>query len=178
MPQIRQVVSEALQSTVRRLLPSQQGFTEDLMATNVITPVIDLTPSAEGSALPVDLARALAFGSQTAFDIVNTSTVIANTAGFHRLIGTVSITSSAATQVDGRFDMSDGLSTKSVWQAGTITNGQFPAFSVPFDFVVFLDSGDSITGVSTGGEVIIAGSVRQVADLNGDIVNPSGFVQQ
>jgi hypothetical protein len=43
---------------------------------------------------------------------------------------------------------------------------------------VFLDSGDSITGVSTGGEVIIAGSVRQVADLNGDIVNPSGFVQQ
>ena len=41
------VTSEALQSTVRRLLPSQQGFGSDLEATNLIQPVIDLTPTAE-----------------------------------------------------------------------------------------------------------------------------------
>ena len=59
MSQIIRITSEALQATVRRLLPSQQGFGEDLQASNVITPVIDLTPTAEGSQLPIDFARAL-----------------------------------------------------------------------------------------------------------------------
>ena len=69
MAQITNVTSEALQATLRRLLPSQQGFGEDLQASNVITPVIDLTASAEGSALPIELSTALAFGNTTAFSI-------------------------------------------------------------------------------------------------------------
>jgi hypothetical protein len=40
MAQIKSVVSESLQATIRRLLPSQSGFTEDLQAQNVIVPVI------------------------------------------------------------------------------------------------------------------------------------------
>ena len=45
MAQLINLTSEALQATIRRLLPSQQGFGEDLQATNVVTPIIDLTPT-------------------------------------------------------------------------------------------------------------------------------------
>lgn len=55
MAQVKPVTSEALQATVRRLLPSQNGFTEDLQASNVIIPTLNLTPSAEGSELPLEL---------------------------------------------------------------------------------------------------------------------------
>ena len=51
MAQLISITSEALQATIRRLLPSQQGFGEDLQASNVITPVIDVTPTAEGLSL-------------------------------------------------------------------------------------------------------------------------------
>ena len=71
VPQIITVNSEALQTQIRDLLPSQNGFGSELQATNVITPVIDLTAAAEGSGLTTDLARALAFGSQTAFSVQN-----------------------------------------------------------------------------------------------------------
>jgi hypothetical protein len=63
LPEITSVTSEALQATIRRLLPSQQGFGDDLQATNLITPIIDLTPTAEGSVLPTYLQTAIAFGS-------------------------------------------------------------------------------------------------------------------
>ena len=149
------------------------------MATNVITPVIDLTPSAEGSALPVDLARAIAFGSQSAFDISNTTTVIANTPGFYRIFGTTSIKSpSTGASRTATFQMSDGLSTKNVWIFEGEDLNTNPINAIQFDFVVFLDTGESISGISSDTNVNISGSSRQVADINGEIVNPSGFVQQ
>ena len=50
--EITPITSEALQAVIRRLLPSQRGFGDDLQATNLITPIIDLTPTAEGSSIP------------------------------------------------------------------------------------------------------------------------------
>lgn len=84
-PEIITVNSEALETQIRDLLPSQNGFGSELQASNIITPIIDLTSAAEGSGLPFDLRTALAFGSQTAFDIANTTTVIANSPGFYRI---------------------------------------------------------------------------------------------
>ena len=89
--QITRITSEALQATIRRLLPSQQGFGEDLQATNVITPIIDLTPTAEGSSVPESLQQALAYGSQTVFSQTNAGDVaIISTAGFYRITGSYS----------------------------------------------------------------------------------------
>lgn len=176
MAQIRQVVSETLQATIRRLLPSQRGFTEDLQASNVIFPVIDLTPSAEGSSLPVDLSRALAFGSQTAFDVANTTSTIVNTAGFHRVTGAVSLGIDNSAVNDGSFSLSDGLSTKQIYEFSTVTFSSAEAnfaFNL-FDFNIFLDSGESLSATAGDG-CIIAGSVRQIADISGNLVNPSGF---
>ena len=82
MSEVIRVTSEALQSTIRDLLPSQNGFGDDLMASNVIIPTIDLTASAEGSSLPLELNNALAFDSQTSFQVTSGSTTIINTTGF------------------------------------------------------------------------------------------------
>ena len=89
VPEIITVNSEQLQTQVRDLLPSQKGFGSELQASNVITPIIDLTAAAEGSGLPVNLQTALAFGSQTAFNVENTTTTILDLTGFYRIFGTV-----------------------------------------------------------------------------------------
>ena len=89
-PEIITMNREVLQSQIRDVLPSQNGFGSELQASNVITPIIDLTAAAEGSGLPVSLHQAIAFGSQSAFSVENTTTV------FPRAPGCLLSTSDAA----------------------------------------------------------------------------------
>ena len=174
VPEITSVTSETLQAQIRQLLPSQQGFGNDLMAQNVIVPIIDLTAAAEGSIIGSNLQTAIAFGSQTAFDVTNTTTVIANTTGFWRIFGTYNIFENGST---AGFSMSDGLSTKTVWNQRTIS-GNSTGFYGDYDFIVFLASGESISAVSNGEFVNMSGSVRQIATVTGELVDPSGFIPQ
>ena len=171
------ITSEALQATVRRLLPSQQGFGEDLQASNVITPIIDLTPTAEGSALPSDLAQAASFDSSTAFEITNTTTALANSPGFWRFFGAAYCVRQATANHRAHFTVSNGLSSKIVWglTVDGVTNENNGA--APFDFVVFLQTGDSVSGLCDLNDTLV-GSYRQIATVTGEIVNPTGFVSQ
>lgn len=174
--QIMQVTSEALQAKIRTLLPSQQGFGVDLQASNVIVPIVDLTATAEGSGLDTDLARALAFGSQTAFSVSNATTTLVNNTGFYRIFGVCNVRSAGGAANSASFQMSDGLTNKTVWSLTLPASGTQIDAQIDFDFTVFLSSGDSISAVSTNAGTIIAGSSRQVADVNGNLINPSGFV--
>lgn len=178
MAQIINITSEALQATIRKLLPSQQGFGEDLQASNVITPVIDLTASAEGSDVPTFLQQAISFDDATAFNVTGTSTTIVNSTGFWRVIGTANVETDGSNAKNASLQISDGLSTKNVWQIATGTGySANKNFTSPFDLVIFLTSGDSIIGsCSTRGT--ITGSARQIADVNGLLVNPTGFTPQ
>jgi hypothetical protein len=176
-PQITSVTSEALQAQIRNLLPSQEGFGTDLMAQNVIVPIIDLTSAAEGSTVPQNLQTALAFGSQTAFDVNNGTTVIANNTGFWRITAISSIFSQGGNSCEVDFDMTDGLSVKKVL-AHKMTPNDPLLSSIQFDFVVFLASGESISCSSNDTRATCTGSVRQIADVNGTLVNPSGFTPQ
>ena len=97
VPEVITVNSEELQTQIRDLLPSQNGFGSELQATNVITPIIDLTSTAEGSTLRNDLQTAIAFGSQTEFLANNSTAVVANTVGFFRVFGVASIRGTANT---------------------------------------------------------------------------------
>lgn len=180
MAQITSVTSESLQAKIRTLLPSQQGFGEDLQASNVILPVIDLTSTAEGTNVPEYQAQAIAFGSQTAFSATNGTTALANSAGFYRIFGVSNAWASGAGTVStNSFTMSDGLSNKTVWAHNNHTNStDGVGTSVNFDFVVFLSSGESISVVSNSTAATIQGSYRQVANVNGDPVNPNGFSPQ
>ena len=176
MAQIRQVVSESLQATVRRLLPSQRGFTEDLQASNVIQPIIDLTPTAEGSSLPTDLSRALAHGSQTSSTVTNaTNTVLVNTAGFYRVFGNMTAQYNNASAVEGSFDLFDGTTAKILTNVTTVSgSGSNANPNTQFDFNIFLNSGESLRATADLNCIIVV-TTRQIADLNGNIVNPAGF---
>ena len=177
-PQITSVTSETLQAQIRALLPSQQGFGTDLMAQNVIVPIIDLTAVAQGTNVPEILTTALAFGSQTAFEVTNTTTVIANTAGFWRVNG-VSSVESTSSAIESKIQMSDGLSSKDVWQHISPASGSPDSYtSIQIDLVFFLDSGDSLSISTNNTNAIFAGSIRQIANNNGNLVNPSGFSPQ
>lgn len=175
VPEIITVNSEELQTQIRDLLPSQAGFGSELQATNVITPIIDLTRTAEGSGLPAYLQTALAFGSQTAFKVSGTSSVILNSPGFYRVYGTISIRPASGVAIDGGFDMSDGLSTKTIFELVAGTNLNEADTNTQYDFVVFLRPGDSLTAVSSNGQCTNTGTTRQVATGDGTLVQPNGY---
>lgn len=173
MAQIRQVVSEQLQATIRRLLPSQQGFTEDLQASNVITPIIDLTPSAEGDTLGPSLQQALSHGSVSVYDVYNTTTTIVNNTGYYRLFGACSQSSDGASNSEATISLSDGTTTKELIEfacyafSSSTVNSQV----TPYDFIVYLTAGDSCF-ITADAYAVVRGCSRQIADIDGNLVNP------
>ena len=171
-PEIITVNSERLQSLVRDLLPSQNGFGSELQASNVITPIIDLTATAEGSTLRSDLQTALAFGSVTPHSVANNTVTIVNTPGFWRIYGNASATVTGS-NLAGTFELTDGLSTKVIWQAN-IRTGSGTTMET-YDFIVWLSPGESLVGLSNSLNIDMLGCSRQIADSTGAFVNPAGF---
>lgn len=181
MAQIMRVTSEALQATIRRLLPSQQGFGEDLQASNVITPIIDLTPTAEGSSLPYAMSTALSFGDATTFNASSATVTLASAGGFYRVVAALNFV--APTSGGGRdafFTLSDGSSSKVVWNLSQVV---VPASAdvnnvLNLDFTFFLTAADTLSVTTNSGLCRISGSIRQIADVNGNLTPPAGFSPQ
>jgi len=176
MTQIRGVTSEALEARVRELLPSQAGFTEELSAQNLIVPTIDLTSAAEGATTGQNLQVAWDFA--TGFDEVTSSTTVISTTGFWK----VDLTTIVSGGFNGTWNVSitDGSTSKTVWQITTKTSTVSNLASIAEGhFVVFLRSGDSLTaGVTGSTNYPINIWYRQIADVNGTLVNPLGFTPQ
>ena len=175
---ISSVTSEALQLKLRQLLPSQQGFGTDLSASDTIIPVIDLTASAEGSDVRQDLQTALAFGSQTEFSVFNTTTTVIGTTGFHRVFGMANLEASSSGQRSISWKLNDGATDKTIWQAVLENTASAVQQTIQFDFVVFLAAGETLKCTSTSNQQTAIGSTRQIADINGKLVQPSGFTPQ
>jgi len=172
--QLIPITSEALQATIRRLLPSQRGFGEDLQASNVITPIINVTPTAEGSQLPVDLARAFSFGSITEFESANNTVTIANTPGFYRVFGTLVQLASAPNSI-AEFTLTNGIATKHIWKTVDQSGTGADHFALSFDIDVFLDTGITLQATTSSFEVRLSGCSWQTADRYGNTNNPAGF---
>ena len=175
---ISSVTSEALQLKLRELLPSQQGFGTDLSASDTIIPVIDLTRAAEGSDIGENLQTALNFGGATVFDVANTSTTIANTAGFYRIVASVVGKTDSTTNVKASFNLNDGSTDKIIYSVELKNENDNYLVAVPVDLVVFLRNTDQFSVISNDLNIIIGGSIRQIADVNGTLVNPVGFTPQ
>lgn len=174
-PEVAQVTSNTLEAQVRSLLPSVAGFGSRLGAQNVIVPVVDLTATAEGSTLRSDLQTAISFGGITSYDVTNTTTTLANSPGFWRIFGLSDIRGGTASITFNAFALTDGLSTKQVWQHEVNQGVNNTHSTVIYDFVVYLDAGESLTAQSNSTRGSINGTFRQIADNNGELVNPSGF---
>jgi hypothetical protein len=176
VPEIITVNSEELQTQIRDLLPSQNGFGSELQASNVITPIIDLTAAAEGSGLPTNLQTALAFGSQTAFRVVNTTTTILTATGFFRIFGvfnSVPLGSGTGTNT-AEINLNDGTDDKLIWESFSIAQ-QGTQIALQFDFIVFLPAGHSVKVTAAGSQQVVTGSTRQIATGDGTLIQPNGF---
>ena len=168
---ISTVTSEALQAKLRELLPSQQGFGTDLTASDTILPIIDLTEAAEGSAVRQDLQSALSFGSQTSISFGGSTQTITNTVGFNRIVGNAYLGNAG----DVTVQLNDGASVKEVFRFFTASGSTGDNYSI--DVLVYLDTGDSVEVVSNATSAFTA-TVRQIADTNGNLINPAGFTPQ
>jgi len=179
--EIVQVTSESLQRKIRQLLPSQQGFGVDLQASNVIVPIVDLTATAEGSSVPSYLSRAWDYTTGSAkIDGTTVTTVISNP-GFWQVsaIYTADISNlSVSTPVIANLSITDGTTPKTVWEAYQSNSNNDQEGVVADTLVVFLRAGDSLTAYTVGTGKIMAVQYRQIADVNGNLVNPSGFNPQ
>lgn len=174
-PEVITVNSEALEAEVRSLLPSQAGFGSELQASNVITPIIDLTPTASGSNLGTQIQEALNYGGATSFQVSNTNTVIAASAGFYRVLGTCLAISDTSGTFFGGVQIIQGGVTKNVWGLVTPSSTAGASFALDIDLTVFLTPDDSLRISSNDAAVIFFGSVRQVATVSGELINPVGF---
>ena len=159
--------SSAIESKINQLLPSQGGFGAgvDFSASTMVIPIVDLTETAEGSDVRADLQTAFSHKSITQFVINNTTTTIINTTGYFRIFGIVNLLGSANFSIS----ISDGTSSKFITangaNAGATTNNIV-------DIVVYLQAGDSVIVACTGAASNFIGSSRQIADINGNLVNP------
>jgi hypothetical protein len=168
------IKSTLLEDKINQLLPSQGGAQAgvDLSASTTIIPIVDLTESAEGSTLRQDLQTSLSFTSITPFSINNATTLLISTTGYYRVFGNFNAKSSSSAGQQGVFTLSDGVSNKNVIEYTALTSSTDNNVIQTFDFIVYLKAGDSFIGQSTSTLVNLSGATRQIADINGNLVNP------
>ena len=170
-----EIVNPSLETQVANLLPSVAGYGGNLRSTNTIIPIVDLTSAAEGTALPEALQFALAFGSQTAFEVEATTTDLANSPGFWRVFGTLNIKANSSAH-SAAFNLTDSVSNKEIfgWDSGGFAASNDHSVT-PYNFVIYLAAGQKLQAISSATSIQLKGSFRQVADNSGVLVDPSGF---
>tara|TARA_Y100000361_G_C11058596_1_gene289227 strand:+ start:227 stop:751 length:525 start_codon:yes stop_codon:yes gene_type:complete len=168
------IKSDAIEDKINQLLPSQGGFGAgvDFSASTMVVPIIDLTETAEGSGVRQDLQTALSHNSATVFSVTNATTTVVNTTGYWRITGAAGVNNDATSGGECNIIINDGTTDKIVWglkNTVALTNN-LPSLNV--DYLVYLIAGDSLIIESTNTESHFVGSVRQIADINGNLVNP------
>lgn len=164
------IKSSLIEDKINQLLPSQGGFQPgvDFSASTMVIPIVDLTETAEGSVLREDLQKSLSLTSITTFSVSNaTNTVLVNTPGYYRVFGVARMYGNNTTNLN----LFDGTTTKNIVQFGIPVAFAF-AQTTPFDLVVFLPAGGSLRATSSNANAIINGNTRQLADVDGNLVNP------
>lgn len=161
------IKSEAIETKINQLLPTQGGFQPgvDFSASTMIMPIVDLTESAEGSNLRQDLQRSLSLTSITSHTIQNATTTMVNTTGYFSVYGYISNNSN----FDATFQLTDGTTTKNIFKLFGVTSKTYDVV----DFSVFLQAGESLVGISSGNDCTITVVTRQIADINGNLISPS-----
>ena len=97
---------------------------------------------------------------------------MANTAGFWR----VNVSATTNGQVVARVELENGGVAKKIWSIDSkATSGLLTKNG---DFIVYLDTNDTIQGVSNNNNSVLDISVRNIATTNGVAINPSGFAPQ
>jgi len=165
--------STAIESKINQLLPSQGGFGAgvDFSASTMVIPIVDLTETAEGSDVRQDLQTALSHTGITTYSIANATTTVLNTTGYFRFFGNAQINTTSVTS-NINIVLNDGATSKSIYFLQGISGSANTFVTENFDFIVYLRAGDSVIISTTSTLTRVNGSFRQIADIDGNLVNP------
>jgi hypothetical protein len=171
-PELAQVTSNNLEATVRNLLPSVSGFGSRLGAQNVIVPIIDLTPTAEGSVLPVQLQTAWDHATDFVYLGSATTETLTTTPGFWQ----VDLNSIVNTATGGitNIQLTDGSTAATLWEIRTGL-GSGGDLNSEQKFVVYVKLGTTLQVTSTTTAHATSIWYRQIADSNGNLIDPDGY---
>lgn len=166
------IKSPQIEDKINQLLPSQGGAGAgiDFSASTMVIPVVDLTETAEGSSLRQDLQVAFSHTSSNPFSIgFGATTTVVNTTGYYFIHGTTVALNNASSTV--KHEINDGTTDKIVWNSTAWTGGGTGQTSYEFGYTFLLKAGDSFK-ITAETFALCVGSLRQVADINGNLVNP------
>jgi len=162
------IKSEAIESKINQLLPSQGGFGAgvDFSASSMVIPVVDLTETAEGSSLRQDLQTSYSHNSTTVTSVENaTNTTVINTTGYY-LVKWEWDQDGTKT---GNINVFDGTTAK---QIVTFNNSGSLLDHYTGSFIIFLSAGDSLRATSSATFAKWSIVSRQIADITGNLTNP------
>ncbi len=167
------IKSQDLEDKINQLLPSQGGFQAgvDLSASTQIIPIVDLTETAEGSSVRQDLQTAFSFNKSTEVSCTNATITVANTPGYWRLNVFMNGIGSAGTQNEVFAFINDGTTSK-FGQGLIILPGAGVQQTTNLDCIYYLTAGDELRMVSNNANTRAVGYVRQIADIDGNLINP------
>lgn len=168
--------SSAIETKINQLLPSQGGFQPgvDFSASTMVIPIVDLTETAEGSVLRADLQRSVGYNFTSFTSTNQTRTALINTTGYWQVQTYVGAIDVGIASFVG-FELYDGTTYKSLYDlraAYNYTNAGLTSANF-LNFDVFLSAGKSLTVTSSSTSIRISGNIRQIADVDGNLVNPS-----
>jgi hypothetical protein len=168
------IKSQDIEDKINQLLPSQGGFQAgvDFSASTMVIPIVDLTETAEGSALRQDLQRSISHNQATVFDINGSTSTVINTTGYYLMNAGVIIKTRAAGSENVTIQLNDGTTDKTVYGFVAPSGADNIYLSEDIELMFFLPAGNSLK-IGTSSNAYIRGSVRQIASLAGDLTNPS-----
>jgi hypothetical protein len=168
------IKSDTLEDKVRQILPSQGGLGQnfDLSASTQIVPIVDLTESAEGSNFRQDLQTAFSYTNTNPFEISTVRTTIINNTGYFRILGTFGGSTDAVPDRTGTIFITDGVTDKILQKFILQGSGDQNVVVNNFDFMVFCAAGIQVDMITSNANVVFAGSTRQIADIDGNLINP------
>jgi len=168
---------EAIEEDLNSNFPSQGQGNPPLYysLSEVVVPTYSINNAAEGSILREDLQTAWDFS--TGHDqVIGSNTTIINQTGFWKveLSGSLQIPTSGTRNIT--IQITDGLSSKTIFriEIDAIAAAAEGEIFVNRDFTIFTKSGESVV-VFASADVIADVSYRQIATVNGTLVNPLGF---
>lgn len=166
------IKSQEIEDKINQLLPSQggQGAGIDLSASTMVIPVVDVTESAEGSSLRSDLQTASSFAS-TNVECIGADSLLTNTTGYYQVVYAYTINTGGSNNFV-RIYVDDGTTEKTVFRSRTYTSGTAGSIGGDGKLVVFLSAGKELRAQSNNTSSSICVSTHQIADINGNLVNP------
>lgn len=168
------IVSEALQKEFRDNFPSQVNSGRDLHVSDVVVPIVDFSTTVGTTGLNDSLQQALDI-NVTTFNVNNTTTTVINTTGFWRIQGVSIIGQMSGGSHNMDFKLTDGVTSKVLFDFFAVRSGGNSYAQTPFDFIVIVKSGFRIDVSTDLADNFLIGNCRQIADLSGTLQNPDGY---